>query len=65
MTLKQWWCGWALRDRAHGSLRMHHDALWTHCWRCGYVSPGIRLDTRWVTIAWRYAQHRMRFKKAS
>jgi hypothetical protein len=44
---------------------MHQDALWTHCGRCGYVSPGIRIDVRWVTISWRYAQHRVRFKKAS
>ena len=62
MTLKQWWCG--LRGH-ETTLCMHEDVLWTHCGRCGYVSPGIRLNVRWVTISWRYAQHRVRFKKAS
>jgi hypothetical protein len=60
--VRHWWCG--LRGH-ETSLRMAHDALWTRCGRCGYVSPGIQIDVRWVTISWRYAQYRIRFRKAS
>ena len=65
MTLKQRWCTWVHRDRSHGVLVAAQDALWTYCPRCGCLSPGITFDTRWVRVSWRYAQHRLRFKKAA
>jgi len=58
----RWTCG-----RDHGLLLMETDGLYVYCARCGYVSPGIVLETRAIRLAWRFDRQRARFprRKAS
>ena len=54
---------WLTCPRAHGDLVIETDALYLRCGRCGYVSPGLVLDTRAVRRAWRFDRQRARFPK--
>lgn len=62
--LKAWWlrltCG-----RDHGIVIVGPNQVWVECARCGYVSPGIVLESQRVRLAWRFDWQRARFRKAS
>lgn len=65
MTWRQWWCAWTHRASGHGTLVMRSDEVWLACPRCGWLSPGIEIDTTTIRLRWRYDRQRRRFKKAS
>jgi len=56
-----WARGTCRRD--HGLLLMETDGLYVYCERCGYVSPGIVLETRAIRRAWRFDRQRARFPR--
>jgi len=41
------------------------DALYLHCPHCGFVSPGVVVDTRRIRRAWAFDRMRLRFRRAS
>lgn len=53
--------------RTHGDVLFSAEELYVGCARCGFVSPGIALDSRAVRLAWRFDRQRARFprRKAS
>lgn len=55
---RRWTCG-----RDHGLLLIETDGLYVYCGRCGYVSPGIVIETRAVRRQWRWDRQRLRFPR--
>ena len=47
--------------RDHGELTIGPNQLWMECARCGFVSPGIVLESRAIRLAWRFDRQRARF----
>jgi hypothetical protein len=56
---------WLSCPREHGLLVLETDALYLHCPHCGFVSPGVMLDTRRIRRAWAFDRMRLRFRRAS
>jgi hypothetical protein len=63
--MRRGWCAWRARGTGHGRLVANNDEMWTHCPRCGYLSPGIVIETVHVRLTWHYDRHRRRFRRAS
>jgi hypothetical protein len=51
--------------RLHGEIVIGPNQIWIECARCGFVSPGIALDSEPIGRAWRYDSQRARFRQAS
>jgi len=49
--------------RDHGDVLALDDQLWVYCWRCGYQSPGLQIETADVLRAWSYERMRLRFRQ--
>ena len=49
--------------REHAALAVGPNQLWCECDRCGFVSPGIVLDSRAIVQAWRFDRQRLRFPR--
>ena len=43
--------------RDHGDRIALDDQLWLYCWRCGWQSPGITIETAAVVRAWALRSH--------
>jgi hypothetical protein len=56
------WVRWTC-PRDHGLLMMETDGLYVYCGRCGYVSPGLVIETRAVRRQWRWDRQRLRFPR--
>ena len=55
---RRWTC-----PRDHGLLLIETDGLYVYCGRCGYVSPGLVIETRAVRLQWRWDRQRLRFPR--
>jgi hypothetical protein len=54
-----------VRSLRHGLLVLEPDALYLHCPHCGFISPGVIVDSRRVRRAWAFDRMRLRFRRAS